>query len=450
MSQPRRIAAGSIVVLICSLALTTLSAQEPANGPQRAFTTQPSQYVIEVQKADGCVFAPIVSIVARRQSASGNAVQEPSSKLGVTNHSSLPLQQTTPEYPPSKASAENHGWLVYTLPRPARYLPDSFGRPIVSHLRVLARQTGELWNVKVVVGTGEFFDAGDHQVAELTLRTNERAEVAGVARFGLSPVRVGVLKVIGALADEPRVIFKTRTLHLEKLETSGTGGPYRVSLKNNSDKDVLAIQYNTYKDGKFLYVKWVENAPTQPLVKAGQSYKLEASSEDQTCGDPDGYRQSQSDSIVIATVVFADGSYEGDPGLAALIRGQALGNRDHLERVVATITNLSGDGEPSPAELAFHLKYLCDSLEEVATPYLVDSLRNGLPPTKDPDSDFTLGNFIRSGQHEIKSSLRYDAEQFERMSKSQNIEAVRAMSARVIRKYKEWLAASQAITSQPQ
>jgi hypothetical protein len=500
MYPQRRIAVSLLVVLTCSSAFTKLAAQDLGNNPA---TTSPSKYLIEVRKPDGCLFAPIV-----QRMSSG------------------------PHQPAKITYGENHGSLVYTLPRPTRYLPDSSGRPIVSQVRFWAQQYGELWKVMVIVGTGEFFDAGYHKVADLTLRTNERAEVGGMTQFGLSPFHVGVVKLIGEMAGKPRVSNKTQSLAVESVEASLLPRPYRLALKNNSDKHVLAIQYNTYKNHKFLSLKWVENPPFGPLVKAGQVYNLEVATEDQTCGDAEGYRPSQSNRIEIATVVFADGSYEGDSGLAALIRGQAHGNREHLERIVAALSNLSGDGQPNPvatlsnrgdgvpdpvatlsnrgdgvpdpAVLIYHLKYLSETLEEVAPPYLVEVLRNSLPPTTDPDFNFTLANFIRSGQHEIKTSLRHDAQQLERMSNrqfeqmtnrqlepmtngqlermsnrqseqtsdrqldqmtnrqldrvnngqlermgnGQNIETLKAFTARVMAKYKAWLTASQAITNQ--
>jgi hypothetical protein len=210
---------------------------------------------------------------------------------------------------------------------------------------------------------------------------------------------------------------------------------------------VLAIQYNSFKDNKFLFLRWFENGPTQPLIKAGEVYRLEVLSQDLTCGDPDGYRASQSNRIDIVSVVFADGSYEGEAGLASLIRGQAIGNKKLLQRVVATLENLSGGEEPNTAELIYYLRYLYQEMDEVAEPYLAERLQNSLPPPHGPDSIVFLTNLIRSGQHEIRSSLLSDAQQLEGINKTQNAEAIRALCARTVAKYKEWLAAAEAATA---
>lgn len=383
--------------MACAVAATTVA------GQQRESTPSQPEYSIEFHTADGCLFAPIT----------GRA---------------------------------NRGSLLYALPRPGKYLPDSSGQPVLSKIAVQAEPNGELWSLKVSIGVGEFYDAGDRQLAAFTLRTNERADVGDAARFGLSPFRVGVVKVLGQNASKPRITFKTQSISVEKLEANALPEPYRLSLKNNSDKDVLAIQYNTYKNQQFLHLKWLGGRQPLPLIKAGETYQLEVLSQDRTCADLDGYRPAQSNRIEIATVVFVDGSYEGDAGLAALVRGNALGNKKNLDRVVATLNDLSANETPGPELLIYHLRSLSEVMDEVAEPYMVESLQSKLPPLGQ-NSGTTLANFIRSGQHEIKTSLLRDAGQLEAMSKTRKPEAVREWCARTIEKYKQWLALAAAVSS---
>jgi hypothetical protein len=378
------------------VAATTVAGQQPGSLP-----SQP-EYVIEFHTAAGCQFAPI-----------GRA---------------------------------HRGSLLYAFARPDKYLPDSSGQPIPSKIVVHAEQIGELWSLKVFLGVGEFYDAGDRQLAAFTLRTNERADVGEGARLGLIPFGVGVFKVLGQEASKPRITFKTPSIAAEKLETNTLPQPYRLFLKNNSAKDVLAIQYNTYKDQRFLHLEWRGLPQPLPLIKAGEIYSLDVLSQDRTCGDPDGYRALQSNRIEIASVVFVDGSYEGDSGLAALIRGRALGNKKNLDRVVATLSNLNGNEESSPEVLVYQLRSLSEGMDEVAESSMVEALRNGLPP-EGTYSVSALTNFIRSGQHEIKTSLTGDAWQLERLTKTQNPEAIRKACARTIVKYTQWLALAEAVSA---
>lgn len=415
------LAARITVCVIGIFGLTQVAAQEgvertrPAQGSTRVESRRPStqpEYVIEVGKADGCGFAPI-------------------------------------------RPGPNAGLFQYTLSRPSNFLPDSAGQPIVSVVNFQARQAGDFWNVEVVLSVGEFYDAGAKPVAKFTLRTNERVEVPELANFGISPMRVGVARIIGLSSTKPDVINKTESISLETLENRQLPGPYLLSLKNNSDKDVLAIQYNIYKDHKFLSLKWMGSPLPEPLIKTGAVYRLEVPSEDNTCGDPDGYRAGQSNRIDIVSVIFSDGSYEGEPALAALIRGKAFGNKDQLIKIMSVLDNANGGGEPDAAVIISNLKELAETVREAADPNMLEALQNGLPPSgADPN---VLAGFIRSGQHDVKTSLISDARQLEMMLRSQGNSSVSSsqVNTRHIHewwtatyaKYKQWLTMADAVTT---
>jgi hypothetical protein len=381
-------------------------AEERTQSPEQITASQP-EHVIEVRTVGGCLFAPV------------NA-------------------------------RWNRGFLLYTLPRPASFTPDSFGHPAVSTVTFFAKLRGELWDVDVVAGSGEFYDADRQQIATVRLATNGRAEIPQLDALGLGAFRVGVVKVLGQASAKPYVVNKTRSISLEKLEDQTLPGPFVLSLKNDSDKDVLAIQYNIYKDQKFLFLKWLGKRLPAPLIKKGEVYKLEVPSEDITCADGDGYRPAQSNRVDLVSAIFSDGSYEGEPGLAALIRGKAVGNRALLERTVAVMDNLSGGDGPSVDVILFQLKYLYEGMSEMAEPAMIETLQNGLPRGRS-DSTAALGSFIRAGQHEVKTSLMADARWLEEMNKHSaplnQATNVEDWWERTHSKYKEWLALVEKVTA---
>jgi hypothetical protein len=385
--------------VLIAFAANTAAGQKPDG---LALERQP-EYLIEFHTADGCQFAPI-------------------------------------------HGPANRGVLIYALKRPDKYPADSSGMPINSMIAVQAEQTGEIWNIKVAVGVGEFYDAGARQLANFKLRTNERTDVSEGARFGLLSFRIGVVKVLDQSASKPRVSLKTSSISVEKLEASELPKPYRMVLKNNSEKDILAIQYNTYKDNQFLHLEWRSLPQPRPLIKSGGTYTFEVLSQDRSCGDAEGYHPLQSNRIEIASIVFVDGTYEGDSGLTALIRGRAYGNKTNLDRVIATLDNLNGVEEFNPGLLVYELKSLSDGMDEVADDSMAQRLRNGLP-AEGNYSMSALTNFIRSGQHEVKTSLAWDSQRLERLIKTEKPEAIKTWCAQTMSKYKEWLALADAVAA---
>jgi hypothetical protein len=379
-----------------------IAAATPTAGQDRRTAPPPPEYLIEFHTPEGCFFSPIVS-------------------------------------------AANRGFFTYALPRPTTYLPDSSGRPILSSLSVRAERVGDLWDLKVALGAGEFYDAGSRQIGAFTLRTNERADISEAAQLGFGSFRVAVVRVVGEGALQPAIRFKTQSLSLDKLEANTLPQPYRVYVKNNSDKDVLAIQYNTYKDRQMVQLKWLSLPPPLALIRAGEVFPLDVLSQDRTCADSDGYHSTQSNVIEIASVVFVDGTYEGDSGLAALVRGSAIGNKKDLDHVVSVLSNLS-ENEVAPEVLLSALKALAEGMDDEADPYLLDVLRNGLPPQSD-NAATALTNFIRSGQHAVRASLLGDSRQLESLIKRQNVEAIRTFCAKTITKYQQWHALATAVSA---
>ncbi|HEX6718686.1 MAG TPA: hypothetical protein VF088_16385 [Pyrinomonadaceae bacterium] len=390
----RLISCASIVMTIC---VAYATAQETIPPTVKAAENNKPEYVLQVSRREGCIVFPI----------------SPKNKTGS---------------------------IVRALFRPAQTPPDIATRP--SKLFVWARQDGEYWQIKVSIGTGEFYDAGDVKIGEFKLSLNQRTDVPGVSQFGLSPIQVGVLKIVRQQAGKPEFRSLAESISLESMEVSELPDPFKLTLKNNSTQNLIAIQYNTLGLNRFFELKWLSlGLLDEPLIKAGKSYKLVVNSEDNSCGDDEGYHPNQTNRIDLVSAVFADGTHEGEPGLAALIKGKALGNRKNLERVVNSIRSLN-----DPAELSQQLNYLQEGMNEEAEPYLVDTLRVMLP-TLPADATDGIISFIRSGMHEVKVSLLADAQHFKQLSERNNPELSKQWVERTKAKYERWWAAAVDMTS---
>ena len=386
-----------LTLILVAICVTNAIAQEP--GPKAAEPPAPlPEYVLEVTRPEGCLVSPI----------------EPKRKFAC---------------------------LVYALPRPAKVAPDTSGKPITSKVQVWAFQEGEQWRIRVAVGTGEFFDAGDHKVGDFTLNANERTTVPDVSKFGLSPIRVGVMKIVRQTIGPPQFNNLADSISLESMETLSLPDPFKLSLKNKSTQDLIAVQYNTFGQRGFIELKWLSPGLLVPLIKADETYKLVVRSEDNTCGDGEGYRPNQLRKIDLVSAVFADGTYEGEPALAALIKGTALGNRKNLEHVVQTI----GYAE-DPGQLAQQLLHLQAGMNEEVETYLIEQLV-GMFPMLTADARDTLINYIRSGMHEVKSNLQRDAQHLRAITRHNNPQINKRALEDIKAKYARWWAAAQNMTS---
>jgi hypothetical protein len=399
MKLSRLILALLATVMIYAQSTVAQEVRPPTDADNRAGQpdTALPEYVVEVRRPEGCLVGPI-------------------------------------------STKTRDGFVLYALPRPTRF---PRGQGVASKVLVYAAQKGDGWHVSVSIGTGEFYDAGDANVGEFVLGPNQRTIVPDFSRFGLEPIRVGVVRIIRREAGSPHFTNLTQSVSLESLQTNNLPDPYKLQLKNNSGTDLIAIQYNTFRRNQFLDLKWLSDGLTKPLIKAGQTYELKVSSEDNTCGDEEGYSPGQSNRIDLVSAVFADGTVEGEVGLAALIKGAALGNRKNLERVVQTLGHLGDD----PTQLANELNNLQVGMNEEDDPYLLDALQS-LVPSIPEDSAPVLNAYIRSGMHDVKVNLERDAKYFQIMTRRNNALINKEWVERTKAKYERWLAAAQRITAQ--
>lgn len=384
----------SFAAIVLAIFVTTATTQENSGT---ACSGGLPEYVLEVTRPEGCIVSPI-----------------------------------TPKC--------RYACLVYALPRPAKVAPDSSGRPVTSKVTVWAAQEGEQWRIRVAVGTGEFFDAGETQVGDFQLAVNQRATVTEVSKFGLSPIRVGVMKIVRQPIAKPEFTNLTQSVALETIDASNIPDPFKLALKNYSSRDLVALQYNTFNRNGFLDLKWFSSGLLKPLIKAGETYKLKVNSEDQSCGDEAGYRPNQLTRIDLVSAVFADGTYEGEPALPALVKGAALGNRKHLERVMQSIDNLT-----DAAALAQQLTSLADEMNEDTDDYLVNTLQGMFPSITNARD--VLNNYIRSGMHEVKTNLRRDAAHLRDLSKSSNTALAQRGVETIKAKYVRWWTGAQTMIS---
>ena len=127
-----------LTLMLLTMCVTKAAAQQPAK-PVEPSPVLP-EYVLEVTRPEGCIVSPI---------------------------------------DPERKDA----FLIYALPRSDKVAPDRPGEPITSKVQVWAIPDGEQWRIRVSVGTGEFYDAGDHKVGDVKLNVNEHATVPGVRKF---------------------------------------------------------------------------------------------------------------------------------------------------------------------------------------------------------------------------------------------------------------------------
>lgn len=310
----------------------------------------------------------------------------------------------------------------------------------VSMVWVAASFEGGAWRVRVSVVKGEFYDRGEQEVAAYVVRENEKVRVREVGRFGLDPFDVSIVRVVQAAAAQPAVRNKTESVEVLSVEAGLVPSPYRLALSNRSHKPVLALEVRTYSGDQMLLLKWPAGTWDRPLMGAGGTCEVEMPSAGRGQTKAHGYVPEQSTSVEVSTVVFEDGSYEGEPYLAAVTGAEMSGSRTQLGRVVRLLRTAREAAEDDTAGALPGLKEEVSRLGEDAGAAQLNTL-HGQYPTLSADARPNLVNFTRFGLHKVKTTLLKDIEAFEREPRPPGGEALRGWLSKTRERYERWLSA---------
>ena len=214
------------------------------------------------------------------------------------------------------------------------------GAQPVSAVRVVPYLDGEMVKVTISVLRGEKFLDLEDLVGTYAVPENEQIRIDSLRDFGVEPFKLKLIRVAPQTPEVPTVLNKTRSLEVVGIEPVVATLPrYKLTLHNLSEKNVSAIRINTMRAGNLSLSGMPQGEEGKPLVEAGSFKELNEMMVTRAETTAAGYSPAapRGQQIVLATLVFEDGSYEGDPEPAATYRGHTIGNRAELKRIVGLL-----------------------------------------------------------------------------------------------------------------
>ena len=178
-------------------------------------------------------------------------------------------------------------------------------------------------------------DKKEKVIGSFVVRENEPVRPAALAQFGIEPFEmraVNARPVVFQPGEGPRIINRTKALEVIRLEKSLDG--YHTWLKNNSSKNVVAYTILAGRSG--IGVSTVGHGNHLPAIAA------RATSDEKLLGGA----YAERDGITIPVVVFGDGTFEGDPKMAAGFLVSAEGIRIQAPSVLGMIERTLEVGDP--------------------------------------------------------------------------------------------------------
>jgi hypothetical protein len=284
---------------------------------------------------------------------------------------------------------------------------------IVQAVDVKTRLDGERVEIKVGVHVGEQYFDRLEDVATYTLAPGETVTAAELERVGVAPFTFRVLRVNDADAGPPLIVNKTQSLEAVVTEFTPTPLPRsKVTLRNLSAKRVRAVELDQVFRGRRRMMSQAVEPDGKILMEPGGTYdrRLRVTDGQAT---PTDFTPEAVESIVVATVIFEDYTYEGEVAPAARARAFDEGTRVQLPRVMALVRRAHAARDAETAEALDRFRADVTALGFSAPQSSVDAIMKGYPNLKASDRE-NVRSGIEVSMHDVRRELLDDLAAFER------------------------------------
>jgi hypothetical protein len=246
----------------------------------------------------------------------------------------------TPGYQAVKRSAEG-SWAWYS--RFARIEAPNTPRNATFAVHVQSYLEQDTVRVVISLLSGEKGPESKRQIAEYVIRETEKITVEELRQFGIHPFEIKLVRLAPNLGPVPRVVLKEiqSLLVVKALANDSTLPSFQISLRNQSDKDVMALAVNVTASTNREMTSLPRGVEGKPIIEAGKVHEMQITAPLRGRETIAGYEPFTiaSQRIEITTVVFADGTFEGDPSGAASFKSIRASEKAELLRLIPLLEN---------------------------------------------------------------------------------------------------------------
>jgi hypothetical protein len=226
-------------------------------------------------------------------------------------------------------------WAWYALFARVEGWKPAAGDGPVDAVKITPRAEQGSVKVRVTVLKGKFLET-EQPVGDYAIDKNAKLTLNDLTKFGVVPFEVSLVIAPATVAELPAMVNKTKSLQVSVAPDTASLPTFQLKLLNNSSKPVRAFTYETMADGR----KRLSGMPNKPeggvLIPPGEthSHSIGVSLESTTTSKGEVPAALKDVTVLVTSVIFADGTYEGDLYQASRYRAFMLGERTQVKRIL--------------------------------------------------------------------------------------------------------------------
>ena len=348
-----------------------------------------------------------------------------------------PAYETVPG-PESKPSGAWFGLFAHT----ASWQAPAGAQPAEA-VRVISRVEGDAVRVIVSILSGNKAWENEQRVGTYLIRETEKISVDDLKQFGIEPFQIKLVRVNPNIPPVPPVILKgvNSVVVLNSMPKETTLPAYRIILRNQSNKNIVALGVDVVTGGKVQITSKPRGIDGQPLIPVDKEYWLTVSAPNRAQPTPGGYvPTSPSDQqIIIKAAVFDDGTYEGDAETAVVVRGYQAGEKMVLPRLIPLVESALNSSNADLKEALRNFDSQVSSVETDADPQILRTLTSEFPPASDRRSS-EIKETMEFTATTIKTTLLKEIHMLQNEeAPSLNADLYRTWLTKTKERYEKWL-----------
>jgi hypothetical protein len=235
-------------------------------------------------------------------------------------------------------------------------------------VNIVSSCSGETANIRVSVFTGFKSHEREELVGNYSINENDKFLVKELNKFGIEPFAVSVIGKERTSALLPAIDNQAASLQVSVESVAATLPTFKLKALNNSPKAVIAIALETRANGRVGMLSSPRGYRGGVLIKPNETYEKEfpgsLKTENLSSDKVPEVRSNQM--LVIKSVIFEDGSFEGDEREAAQIDAFYLGDRIQIENILPVLEGfLTSESQSQTLErLEANVRTLPESLDK--------------------------------------------------------------------------------------
>jgi hypothetical protein len=231
----------------------------------------------------------------------------------------------------------------------------------------------------------------EDRVGSFHVRLHQTVTVEALRDYGLEPVTFSLIPLDRTTLIPPGVVNQTAGLAVESFEPITDPDPrYRVVIRNLTTKAAVMFFVNTFAADRLATSGRQGHQDGSPLIKPGGSFEFFLRGSSHSTPTAHGWAPQSLDRLELSTVLWDDGSFEGETEHVATSLLSYVGRRAQLRRVVDIMKNVAASNQDLAATISRLRKQfealplqIDDSMREEA----LDRLKSlAISPPKDLDS----------------------------------------------------------------